>query len=434
MTRPTAFVISHEPDRTRRQTNKAISIIALTLTRALGRENVNVVRVHPNLLDYSLASKYCSAIEICPDMYESEVSLVQFLRSLSSRYAGQKVLIPASDDCSIFLAKYEHELSEDFILLNPSALTMKSVKNKRLQYELANASDVPIPETYFPENQEEVDCLSRTLSDFPYIIKPLEAQKWRLTNYADVSNGQKAITVHNAQELRDEYARIAAFDANVMIQEIIPGPDENLLTFLGYCSKDHKPFAYCVRSKLRQSPLDFGYCTATVSCHNAMVEEYSKRLLREANYCGIVGIEFKYDFRTDSYKLIEINTRPVNTTGLSISCGVNLPLVAYRDVIGQQQEPITDWEDGVTWIRLHQDLTAARELRRRGQLTYIQWLKSISGKRVHAVFATDDLRPFLQYYYRYLKFQLSRVLNISPIAYFARSTRRTFSRMTAWIW
>ncbi len=181
MTRPTAFVISHEPDRTRRQKNKAISIIALTLTRALGREDVNVVRVHPNLLDDSLASKYCSAIEICPDMYESEDSLVQFLRGLSSRYAGKKVLIPASDDCSIFLAKHENELSEDFILLNPSALTMKSVKNKRLQYELANATGVPIPVTFFPEDFEEVAGLSETLSDFPYIIKPVEAQKWRLT-------------------------------------------------------------------------------------------------------------------------------------------------------------------------------------------------------------------------------------------------------------
>ncbi len=433
MTRPTAFVISHEPDRDRCRKTKATSIIALTLTRALGKENINVVRVHPNLLDYSLASKYCSAIEICPDMYESEDSLVRFLRGLSSRYAGKKVLIPASDDCSIFLAKHEDELSEDFILLNPSALTMNSVKNKRLQYELANATGVPIPVTYFPENQEEVAGLSKTLSDYPYIIKPVEAQKWRLTKYANVSNGKKAITVHNAQELCDEYARIAAFDGNVMIQEIIPGPDEYLFTFLGYCSNDHKPFAYCIRSKIRQMPVDFGYCTATVTCHNAIVEEYSKRLLRGAKFCGIVGIEFKYDFRTDSYKLIEINTRPVNTTGLSIGCGVNLPLIAYLDAIGKHQEPTTDWEDGVTWIRLHEDFRAARELRRRGQLTYFQWLKSIGGKRVHAVLALDDLKPFLQYYYRYLQFQLSRVLNIGPVSYVAGRTRRTFSRMTTWI-
>jgi len=433
MTRPTAFVISHEPDRHRDRNNKSISIIALTLTRALGRENLDVVRVHPNLLDYSLSSKYCSAVEICPDMYESEDSLVQFLLDLALQYAGKKVLIPASDDCSLFLAKHEVKLAEYFELLNPSAHTMKSVKNKQLQYELANATDVPIPETYFPVCLEDVVLLSKTLADFPYIIKPVEAQKWRLNNYSQVSNGKKAISVQNAQELCDEYARIAAYDKNVMIQEIITGPDENLFTFLGYCSKEHKPLAYCIRSKIRQNPVDFGYCTTTVSCHNSVVEDYSKRLLRGSDYNGIVGIEFKFDPRADCYKLIEINTRPVNTTGLSIGCGVNLPLIAFNDAIGKKQAPITDWQDGVTWVRLHQDFSAARELRRRGRLTYYQWLKSISGKRVHAVLALDDLRPFSQYYFRYLKFQLARILNMRSVAYLTRRTRRTLSHVTSWI-
>ena len=434
MKKATAFVISHEPDPSRTERNKAMSIIALTLTRALGRENIDVVRVHPNLLDDSLSSRYCKAIEICPDLYQSDHALTTFLMGLSKKYSGEKVLIPASDDCSAYLAKYADSLSETFTLLNPSASTMDRVKNKRLQYELAEAAGVPIPETVFPSDNDELERTAEKLNSFPYIIKPLEAQKWRLKKFAHVANGKKAITVNTTEELLREYRRIAEYDEDVMIQEVISGDDEHLLTFLGYCSNEHKPLAYCIRSKLRQDPIDFGYCTATVSCHNDEVERYARQLLTKSAYTGIVGIEFKFDGNSKQYKLIEINTRPVNTTGLSIGCGVNLPLIAFMDAIGEEQEPVTDWEDGVIWVWLTRDASAARQLRNLGKLTYREWLRSIRGKRVRPILAKDDLRPFIQYYSRYLVHQMSKIVTASHIPVFVRSTLRGLERMATRIW
>ncbi|MGI9262949.1 MAG: ATP-grasp domain-containing protein [Woeseiaceae bacterium] len=433
MKKTTAFIISHEPDATRTAQNQATSIIALTLTRALGREGVKVVRVHPNQFDDSLYSRYSHTTEICPNLYESESDLVAFLDDLGDRYPGKKVLVPASDDCSLFLAKYSDELHKNFVLLNPTPKTMESIKDKRRQYELAVAVGVPIPETYFPESRAEVAKIAAQLDDFPYVIKPLEAQKWRLKQYADVASGNKAITVHSRTELIDEYTRIATADSNLMIQEIITGKDEHLITFLGYCSEKYKPLAHCIRSKLRQAPVDFGYCTATVTCHNEVVEQYAKRLLNQCGYVGIVGIEFKYDPKTNDYKLIEINTRPVNTTGISMACGVNLPVIAYRDALGEEQQPIFDWEDGVIWMRLAQDIGAGLELRRRGRLTVSQWFRSIRGKRVHALLAFDDLRPCTKFYARYTKRQLGKLVSGRRRARYLRGPRRLLQRVSAWM-
>jgi predicted ATP-grasp superfamily ATP-dependent carboligase len=431
MKKATAFVISHEPDPSRTENDKTINIIALTLTRALAREKIKVVRVHPNLLDDSLFSRYCSAVEVCPNLYESEDALTVFLTELSNKYPGEKVLIPASDDCSLYLAKHAESLSNNFTLLNPSASTMESVKNKRLQYELATAAGVPIPETVFPENLKDLEKAAAKLNGFPYIIKPLEAQKWRLKKFAHVADGRKAITVNTREELLWEYRRIAEHDEDVMVQEIIAGDDEHLITFLGYCSEEHKPLAFCIRSKLRQNPVDFGYCTATVSCHNDEVEEYARRLLAKSAYTGIVGIEFKFDSRSKQYKLIEINTRPVNTTGISIGCGVNLPVIAYRDAIGEEQAPIADWQDGVVWIWLSRDMSAARQLRKLGKISYRQWFRSIRGKRVHAIFAADDLRPFMQFYGRYFAHQVSKIVAFSRVPIVFRGTLRGLERMAA---
>jgi predicted ATP-grasp superfamily ATP-dependent carboligase len=181
-----------------------------------------------------------------------------------------------------------------------------------------------------------------------------------------------------------------------------------------------------MRYKLRQSPVDFGYCTATVSCHNDIVEQYARRLLWHSGYTGIVGIEFKFDPNTNDYKLIEINTRSVNTTGISIGCGVNLPVIAYRDAIGVKQEPVTKWEDGVIWLRLTQDFAAARELRRRGSLTFPEWFQSLRGKRVHAVLAANDLMPFIQFYSRYVWRQVAK-LSLGKRVQSVR--KRTFQRL-----
>ena len=428
----TAFVISHEPDANRSSKDKATSIIALTLTRALGRAGIRVIRVHPNLYDDSLASRYCDSVEICPNLYESEYALTEFLLEMAGRYEGRNVLIPASDDCSLYMARHAQRLDTAFALMNPSASTMESLKDKRRQYELAEATGVPIPETYFPATEAEVVEIASRLRGFPYIIKPLEAQKWRLRDYEDVAKGQKAIVVEDAEQLVAEYRRIVTHDSDIMIQEIINGRDEHLLTFLGYCSEDKKPLAHCVRRKLRQSPIDFGYCTATVSCHDKTVETYSKRLLQQCNYTGIVGIEFKYDPHIDDYKLIEINTRPVNTTGLAIGAGVNLPLIGFRDVANEEQDVIDDWQDGVIWIRLSADFTAARELRRCDRLTYAGWLRSIRGKRVHAIFAFDDLTPFLHFYARYVARQLGRVFRYPRRLVLMRGPRRLLSRLSSW--
>ncbi len=411
MTKTTAFVISHESDSTRTAKDCSTSIIALTLTRALGRAGVDVVRVHPNQLDHSLRSRYSTATEFCPDMYESDEDLVSFLMHLDEKYAGVRVLIPASDDCSLFLARNEKALEQKFTLLNPSAETMESVKNKRRQYQLANQVNVPIPETYFPQSVQEIRQISAGLNRYPYIIKPLEAQKWRLRQYASVANGKKAIVVQDQEQLISEFSRIVATDAELMVQEIVPGSDEHLVTFLGYCSAQEKPLAYCVRKKLRQAPVDFGYCTATVSCKNDDVVAYAKKLLRESEYVGIVGVEFKFDERDKQYKLIEINTRPVNTTGLSIGCGVNLPYIAFRDAIGDCPSPVKDWIDNVVWVHLAEDVAAALELRRRGRLSIGEWLKTLQGKRVHAIFARDDLKPVFAFYNGYIKRKLRRLMH-----------------------
>jgi D-aspartate ligase len=392
---PTAFVLTHEsePGRTR----KSISKIALAIARSLGRKGIPVVRLHPNLMDHGLASKYHQRVVVCPDFYASEEELVEFLLTFKNDPASPRVLIPASDDCAYFCGRHYARLSEVFLVLGPPWSVMERLVDKRRQYEAAQQFGVPIPETYFPASAEDVRALAPSLKHYPYIIKPVVSHRWRRPGVKAVSKGRKALRAETPEQLIAQYELISQVFRDVMIQEVIGGRDERLFTFLSYFNERSEPIAYCIRKKIRQYPVDFGFCTLTESCIDRTVEEQSIRLLQGIGFHGISGVEWKLDPDTNQYKLIEINARAVNTTGLAPACGVDIPYLAFMDKTTKSVAPVRTWREGVKWVSLSSDIWAAKELHRSGALSLAEWWRSMEGVRTHAVYASDDLKPFVGY-------------------------------------
>jgi D-aspartate ligase len=397
--RRTAFVLSHESDPRRK--NPSTSLIALALSRSLGRSGIPVVRVHPNRLDDSLHSRYCRQLAISPDQYDSESALLDYLLKLAEDYPGTRVLIPASDDTADFTSRHRDELSSKFQVMVASPEVMAKIHDKRLQVETARSLGVPTPETHFPATQQDVRTLAGTLCSYPYIIKPLVAQDWRHVSQRHVAGGRKAIPVTNAAELVDAMDNIE-HPSSVMIQEVVPGGTEGLLTFLGYFDGTGKPVAYCLRKKVRQQPPNFGYCTYTISCHNNDVCGQAIRLLSGIKYEGLVGVEFKLDARTGEYKLIEINPRAVNTISLATSAGVDLPLIGFNNLLSGTVPAQVKWESGVKWVWVAADFWAVRALLKSGDLKLSRWLRSVIEAKSHPLFAPDDLVPWLRFYRRFI--------------------------------
>ncbi len=387
----TAFVLTHRSTEDPRAW--CASLQALAITRSLGRRGVRVVRVHPGTRELSLASRYCWRAEHCPNVHESQPALLRFLLDLQARYPGPRVLIPASDDTAAFLGRHREALSRAFRVVAPGAETMATIIDKRRQYEAARQLGIPIPATYFPHDLAEAQALARTLNRYPYIIKPNVAHRWRLARVRSRMRtpGAKAVVVRDAAELVAEYRAIARFDRDVMVQRVVGGPDTELYGFFGYFDVASRALGYCVRRKVRQLPLGFGYCTLIESCRDDAVVAQSLRLLEGLRFQGIVGVEWKRDPDTGEPLLREVNARATNTTALPPACGVDLPWIAYADAIGERVEPLTQWRCGVKWVWLAEDVWAARSL----GLGPREWLASLRGEKVGAVYAADDPWPAL---------------------------------------
>jgi predicted ATP-grasp superfamily ATP-dependent carboligase len=110
------------------------------------------------------------------------------------------------------------------------------------------------------------------------------------------------------------------------------------------------------------------------------VVESGLKLLRALGFHGLSQVEFKRDPRDGAHKLMEVNPRLFQWHGLAAACGVDLPLIAYRDLTGEQVEPVS-----------------ANGSRKRWAITLLPG-ESPAPQRppyVDAVFARDDLKPAL---------------------------------------
>jgi hypothetical protein len=83
-----------------------------------------------------------------------------------------------------------------------------------------------------------------------------------------------------------------------------------------------------------------GSCRVGESLWVDEVVDEGLRLLHALDFHGIAQVETKYDPREGRYKLIEVNPRLWQWHGLAAACGVDLTLIAYRDLLGERVEPV----------------------------------------------------------------------------------------------
>jgi D-aspartate ligase len=396
LSHPTVFIMNHIGDPLAK--GKQMNLSTLAVARSLGRRKVSVVLITPAQRDAVIQSRYVKAVEYCPYMHESETAVLAFFKDIDAKYPGKKVLLPCVDEAAWFVGKYYDQLSQYFLIPAPDAGAMDKINNKKYQYEIAQSVGIPIPETYFPSSLADIESLAEKVQHYPYVIKPNVSFEWKMQAASQGARGKKGLKVNSSDQLLAVAEEILTSGQEFMVQEVIGGRDHRLITFLGFFDKDSKPYSWFIRKKIRQCPIDFGYCTMTESCHNEKVFEQSVKLLQTIGYHGVAGVEWKLDPETDTYKLIEINGRPVNTTGCAVASGVDLPSIAYFFAIGQPLPAVTDWKDGQRWAWAAMDFWAAKELASLGQGSMWKWFKEITSIKADAVFAWDDLLISLRYY------------------------------------
>ena len=182
--------------------------------------------------------------------------------------------------------------------------------------------------------------------DYPVLVKPSDP-----VNFRRVFKLQ-SFRCENRAELDESFEKAKPYDP--IIQELIPGGDDELYTLGSYVTRDGEALGLFSGRKLRQTPPTVGSGRV---CESVWVDEMvdqGLQFIRGLGFHGLSQVEFKRDPRDGVYKLMEINPRIWQWHGLAAATGVDLPAIAYRDLLGESQSPVTSKGKRKRWaVTLH---------------------------------------------------------------------------------
>lgn len=374
-----------------------VNLQALKVARSLGRRGVPVYAIAFEAGRAEHACRFLRDVEVRPEARHDEAAMLAAVRELGNRLGGRPVLVPMTDDTVLFVARNEGELADDFAFSIPAAEVLEKLVTKAGMAELADRAGVAQPRTFAPADDTE---LHRALveAQYPVIIKPVLSTS--LGELPDeilngVMNG-KVARASDPAELLEKWRAIAAWEPELVIQEEVVGPDENLLYYVGYFDSHSEPRASFVGVKNRLLPIHYGSASTVLSVENPAVVEQSVHFMRAIGYRGHVGIEYKYDPRDGEYKLIEVNARFGLWDGMAARCGIDFAWLNYALLTGRRADAPDAYRTGVKWISMQREAWTLSDYLREGELSPLGWLRQmVSGPRDWAVFAADDPLPFL---------------------------------------
>jgi D-aspartate ligase len=374
----------------------------LAFIRSLGRRGIPVYGVDYDPLNPGRWSRFGKAI-LLPDIDEDEEAWLEFFIEIGSNARIKPTLFPCGDIFVTFLSKYHEELEKLFLFRIPDKKVVELLCDKHIQYEYFK-NTIPTPKTIFPARSANLSHYVNGQSDFPVILKPYRSYQWQ-KNHKEF----KLEVAIDEEELKKKY-ELMSYHGDIMIQEVIPGDDDKLYGFISYFNRNSEPLIHFTKQKLRQNLPLYGDGTLQMSIRNEEVCELSIRVLKELSYSGHVCAEFKWDSRDKNYKLIEINPRSSSGVQMAIDSGVDIPYISYLDIIGANPEPVKEFKEGVKFINLAWDVKSFLRYRKRKQLSFFDWVKSLRGVSSYAILDLGDLKPFLFYCIALAKILIKKIV------------------------
>jgi D-aspartate ligase len=333
----------------------------LAAIRSLGRAGVRVLAVDHRPSALGFRSRYAEPF-VCADAHADPTRFVASIRAL-----GEVVVFPTHDGQLNLIAQHLGDLQVHAPF--PDWEILERVQSKREQLDRAAAAGVDVPETSYPRSVAEARAAAQEMG-LPVLLKPEDhvGFKYRFR--------RQSFRCETLDEVGDAYARAEEFGP--MVQELIPGGDDTLYTVGSYLARDGRVLGVFSGRKLRQTPPLIGTCRVGEAVWVQDAVDAALRLLAAFEYVGLSQVEFKRDPRDGKFKLMEINPRLWQWHSLAAACGVDLPRIAYADLVGDTPKEAVMHGEGKRWaITLMPGETPAFQ----------------RPPYVDAVFAPDDPKP-----------------------------------------
>ena len=310
-------------------------------------------------------------------------------RWLAEHPRGGAVVLPCDDDALEMVVTHRAMLVElGYRVFEADDAVVLDMLDKSRTYELARELGVPAPRTGTVRTAADVDAVAGELA-YPCALKPVHSHRFQRRS----GTGVKAFVVEDAAQLRERFAYTSKLGVEMLITEIIPGPDSGIVGLHAFLDEKGLPLLAVTKRKLRQHPLGFGLGCYHETTHDPEARRLGLAFLRGAGVRGLANVEFKRDERDGRLKLIECNHRFTAPTDQLRIAGVDVALFTYNRLAGLPAPPVAEYRTGVRLWHPGQDFRAFLALRRRGELTTAAWLRSVARPQHLPLLTWDDPGP-----------------------------------------
>lgn len=370
---------------------------ALAVIRSLGMFGVKVICADANLKGYGMRSRYCREKLYLPNIEKEESKVFEILQAYGKKLAKPAVLYPSTDQYVLFVSKYREQLSQYYHFNLPSHRCLERLINKLGMFEIAEEHHLPVPLTRLPKSSADLDKIGEELG-FPCLLKTPYS-------HSPLKNTENFMTkIYSMDELKSVYKKLSAIDPQLMVQEYIPGEDNNIHIFAGYFDKDSQPKLVFTGKKIRQYPINYGAGSMCECLENEELKSIMVKFCQSIGYKGNIDVGLKWDPKRNYCKVLDINPRlgMNHRTFITKDKKIDMARAIYLDLtegLPQNLKP----RIGRKWVIEDSDLLVAKEYISGGRLTFKQWVRSYKGVEERAFFSIWDWLPWLIRYTRTFK-------------------------------
>lgn len=358
------------------------SLTALGIIRCLGEAGIRQLGVsfgaRTELAGYS---KY-TRVMVFPKEWKED-KLVDLLTSGISNPKG--AIFCATDSSAIFVDKNREELGDSWHIFGSEMFRTADLMDKSKMISWAEQAGFTLPRTVVIDPDATLPAKDIGSIKPPCILKPTTSLEF----------GKEAFQVIKKEE--DIFPAVDAYVLNYgrcLLQEFVgDATADGMIEVFAYNPKSVDRFFSCTIGKIRQYPFSIGSSSFIKTTSLPGVLGAISRYLSIIDYVGVVDFELKKC--GEQVYFLEVNLRCGTPIYLSARAGLNLPQIAYRDILGETVDipnNVSPSED-IYWLRDENDWRHILE----GRLSLRQFIRDVLRADAFAIFSRHDMLPFLQY-------------------------------------
>ncbi len=169
------------------------------------------------------------------------------------------VLLPCSDEALEFVAMHRSDIERfGYRAVEADDEVLLAMLDKDRTYALAREIGVDSPRTLTIRDPDDLLPAAEQVG-YPCALKPLHSHLFARHFKT------KVLLVEHPEDLRRHFDCLRDLGLEMMLTEIVPGPDTRYCSYYSYLDEDGRPLFHFTKRKLRQYPKGFGLISHQVT-------------------------------------------------------------------------------------------------------------------------------------------------------------------------